>query len=177
MRTCMKPQFWQSSSTRTPGWNERPCARHAALVRSEQLWHRARSPRTGASRRSVAERLADTTSSIEMPFCATSKFSSSVSPRFSATEVLFGRSPGRGLRASAPFRKVFQKIVPPKRRSSYRRPCRRRLSRHREYVRGFHGPPRDRKGWHPFLRGGLGAQHAGNSQDTRRGVPTGYVVS
>ena len=62
----------------------------AALVRSNNL---ASSTLTsaGASRRSVAERLADTTtSSIEMPFCATSKFSSSVSPRFSATEVLFG---------------------------------------------------------------------------------------
>ena len=89
MRTCMKPQFWQSSSTRTPGWNERPCARQAALARSNNL---ASSTLTsaGASRRSVAERLAETTtSSIEMPFCATSKFSSSVSPRFSVTGIRF----------------------------------------------------------------------------------------
>ena len=64
----------------------------------------------GASRRSVAERLAETTtSSIEMPFCATSKFSSSVSPRFSATEVFRGVARARGLRASAPFGEVFRK--------------------------------------------------------------------
>ena len=58
MRTCVKPQFWQSSSTRTPGWNERPWARHEALARSNRP---ASSTLTsaGASRRSVAERLVE----------------------------------------------------------------------------------------------------------------------
>ena len=67
MRTCVKPQFWQLSSTRTPGWNERPCARQAALLRAKRSASRTLTS-AGASRRSVAERLAETTtSSIEMP--------------------------------------------------------------------------------------------------------------
>ena len=87
MRTCVKPQFWQSSSTRTPGWNERPWARHEALARSNRPAFSTLTS-AGASRRSVSERLAETTtSSIEMPLCATSKLSSRVSPRSRATVI------------------------------------------------------------------------------------------
>ena len=87
MRTWVKPQFWQSFSTRTPGWNESPWARHEAPAFSNSPASRTLT-RAGASRRSVAERLAETTtSSIEMPLCSTSKFNSRVAPRVSVTEA------------------------------------------------------------------------------------------
>ncbi len=60
MRTWAKPQFWQSSSTRTPGWKLRPSARQTALVFSNSAASSTLT-RAGASRRSVALRLADTT--------------------------------------------------------------------------------------------------------------------
>lgn len=85
MRTCVKPQFWQSSLDTHAGLERQPCARHEALVFSNNPASSTLT-RAGASRRSRAERLADTTtSSIEMPLCTTSKFSSAVCPRRSVT--------------------------------------------------------------------------------------------
>ena len=108
--SCAKPQFWQSSSTRTPGWNESPCARHEAFVFSNSA---ASSTLTsaGASRRSVAERLAETTtSSIEMPLCITSKFSSRVCPRSSVTFFSSTAYPSaRTSSVSSPSGRFFRK--------------------------------------------------------------------
>ena len=110
MRTCVKPQFWQSSSTRTPGWNDNPCARHEAFAFSNNP---ASSTLTsaGASRRIRAERLAETTtSSIAMPLCTTSKFSSTVWPRFSVTFSCSGAYPrARTSIVSSPSGMFFRK--------------------------------------------------------------------
>ena len=85
MRTCVKPQFWQSFSTRTPGWKSSPSASEQAPRR----WNAAplsTFTSEGLSRRRVSlfDEVTTTWSSMKASGC-TLKFSSTVCAAF--TEV------------------------------------------------------------------------------------------
>ena len=94
MRTCEKPQFWQLSSTRTPGWYFSACERNELCVLSKIL---ASSTFTsvGAKRRFVTLRVADTTTSPSDTPCGTSsKSATSVASGFVVTLCVCGTKPG-----------------------------------------------------------------------------------
>ena len=98
MRTCEKPQFWQLSSTRTPGWYFNACERKELCVRSKILAS-STFTRVGAKRRLVTLRVAETTTSPRFTSLGTiSKSETRVASEVVVISWIWGSKPGTATR-------------------------------------------------------------------------------